>query len=128
MTSSSFMAEYRIPARDWATVKAIAGCPGDGVIGVRGVGELTAIKYLLGELAGGCKERLIETGDLYIIPRNYKLVRLPYPGVKPLTIGKDSFDEETVQEVFGDLGFNSLVAGEQKRRWDKFCRGEFLRG
>jgi len=123
MTSSSFMAKYRLPARDWATVKAIAGCPGDGVIGVRGVGELTAIKYLLGELAGGCKERLIETGDVHIISRNYKLVRLPYPGVKPLTIGKDSFDEENVQEVFSDLGFNSFTTGEQRRRWGQFCSG-----
>lgn len=124
MTSSSFLAEYRIPARDWATVKAIAGCPGDGVVGVPGVGELTAIKYLLEETKGK-KMRLI--ADSYdVIHRNYKLVRLPFPGVKPLTIRKDSFDEKVVQEVFGDLGFNSLVAGEQKRRWGCFCRGEFV--
>jgi 5'-3' exonuclease len=125
-TASTFMAEYRIPARDWATVKAIAGCPGDGVIGVPGVGEMTAIKYLLNELPDKNKKfKAIMTGTT-VINRNYKLVRLPYSGVKPLSIGKDSFDEETVQEVFGDLGFNSLMAGEQKRRWDKFCRGEFL--
>jgi 5'-3' exonuclease len=128
MTSSSFMAEYRIPARDWAAVKAIAGCPGDGVIGVPGVGEITAIRYLLDELPEGKKSKAIEMDTNNIINRNYKLVRLPYPGVKPLTIGKDSFDEETVQEVFGDLGFNSLVAGEQKRRWDKFCSGGPVRG
>jgi hypothetical protein len=62
------------------------------------------------------------------IHSNFKLVRLPFPGVKPLTIGKDSFDEKTVQEVFGDLGFNSFVAGEQRERWARFCRGEFVRG
>jgi DNA polymerase-1 len=123
MTSTSFMAEYRIPARDWATVKAIAGCPGDGVPGVPGVREKTAIKFLLEELKGK-KEQLIEsTSSAIIIHRNYKLVRLPYPGVKPLTIRKDSFDEETVQEVFGDLGFCSFLTAEQKVRWRRFCQG-----
>jgi 5'-3' exonuclease len=128
MTASSFMAEYRIPARDWATVKAIAGCGGDGMIGVPGVGETTAIKYLLNELPDKNKKFKAIMGGTTIINRNYKLVRLPYPGLRPLTIGKDSFDEENVQQVFSDLGFSSFGAGEQKRRWDKFCRGEFLRG
>jgi len=127
MTASASMAEYRIPARDWATVKAIAGCPGDGVPGVPGVGEKTAIKGLLVELPfTGKKWKSIDESSS-IIRRNYKLVRLPFPGLKPLTIGKDSFDEETVQQVFSDLGFNSFGTGEQKRRWDRFCRGE-LRG
>jgi DNA polymerase-1 len=126
MTSSSFMAEYRIPARDWATVKAIAGCPGDGVVGIPGVGEKTAIKYLLDELPKGQK-RWVISESTQLICRNFKLVRLPYPGIKPLIIGKDSFNEKTVQEVFGDLGFHSFMVDKQKRRWDGFCRGEFLR-
>jgi DNA polymerase-1 len=130
MTASAFMAEYRIPARDWATVKAIAGCPGDGVIGIYGVGEKTAIKYIVDELTNGKKKRLIEDVELSgrTLRMNYQLVRLPFPGLRPLTIGKDSFDEENVQQVFSDLGFGSFGTGEQKRRWDRFCRGTFLRG
>jgi 5'-3' exonuclease len=131
MTASSFMAEYRVPAREWASVKTLAGCPGDGVIGVYGVGEKTAIKYLLNELPEGKKKRLLEDTQLSgpIIHRNYLLVRLPFPGVKlAVSIRKDSFDEESVREVFSDLGFSSFVAGEQRERWARFCRGEFVRG
>lgn len=124
MTASRFMAEYRVPAREWATVKSIAGCDGDGVPGVPGVGETTAIKYLLEEAKGKKMKLIADSSDL--IRRNYKLVRLPYPGVRPLTIRKDSFNEETVQETFGDLGFHSFVAGEQRERWNRFCRGEFV--
>ena len=130
MTSTSFMAEYRIPTRNWATVKAIAGCPGDGVIGVPGVGEPTAIKFLLNEMPTTSKKWQFISAEenMRLIHRNYKLVRLPFPGVKPLTIGKDSFDEKSVQETFSDLGFSSFVAGEQRERWNQFCRGEFVRG
>ncbi|MFA5377455.1 MAG: hypothetical protein WC455_17015 [Dehalococcoidia bacterium] len=127
LTASQFLGLYRVPARDWALVKAIAGCSGDGVPGVQGVGETTAVKYLLDELPEGKKWKAIRDSNK-IVQRNYKLVRLPYPGLRPLTIGKDSFDEENVQQVFSDLGFDSFGAGEQRCRWDQFCRGGPVRG
>jgi len=127
VTASSFMAEYQVTAREWATVKSIAGCGGDGVPGIPGIGEKTAIKFLMGGLPNGKKKANIYA-DTPLIHFNYKLVRLPFPGLKSIkSIGKDSFDEKTVQEVFSDLGFNSFVAGEQRERWNRFCRGEFLR-
>jgi DNA polymerase-1 len=126
MTASSFMAEYRVPAREWVSVKSIAGCDGDGVPGVPGVGEKTAIKYLMDELPDGKKKEAIHN-HWARIHSNFKLVRLPFPGVKLIaSIRKDSFDEESVQEVFSDLGFSSFVDGEQRERWNRFCRGEFV--
>ena len=44
------MEKYRIKPFEWHKVKAIAGCSSDNVKGVAGVGEITAIKYLKGEL------------------------------------------------------------------------------
>ncbi len=127
MTASSFMAEYRVPAREWVSVKSIAGCDGDGVPGVPGVGEKTVIKFLMNALPDGKKKEAIHS-HWARIHSNFKLVRLPFPGVKLATsIRKDSFDEESVQEVFSDLGFSSFVAGEQRERWARFCRGEFVR-
>ena len=128
MTASKFMAEYRVPAREWPTVKAIAGCDGDGVIGIPGVGEKTAIKYLLDELPDGKKKRLIEDKQLSgpTIRRNHQLVHLPFPGVLLLKIKRDSFNEKTVLQVFGDLSFESFLADKQADRWVRFCRGQFV--
>ncbi len=126
MTASKFMAEYRIPARDWATIKAIAGCPGDGVIGVPGVGESTAIKYLLDELPDGKKRRdIAEAERSKLVLRNYKLVRLPFPGIEPINLAKDSIAEDVVFTTLSDLGFTSFLSGEQSRRWERLCRGEW---
>jgi DNA polymerase-1 len=124
MTASKFMEEYRLPAREWATVKAIAGCDGDGVPGIPGVGELTAIKYLLDELNEGKKKESIE-GSPTIIRRNYKLVHLPFPGVEKIKLEEDRVAEETMFSVFSDLGFESFMYGEQERRWEQFCKGEW---
>ncbi len=124
MTASKFMAEYRLPARDWATVKAIAGCDGDGVPGIPGVGELTAIKYLLDELAT-CKKKESIEGAHAFIRRNYKLVRLPFPGVEKIELEEDRIAEETMFSVFSDLGFSSFLTDEQKQRWERFIEGEW---
>jgi 5'-3' exonuclease len=124
INASQFYVKYRIPARDWTTVKAIAGCLGDGVPGIPGVGEKTAIKYLLGELPENKKFKTIMNGTT-IISRNYKLVHLPYPGIKSLTIKKDLFNETIVQQVFSDLGFVSFLSGQMRSRWCSFCTGSF---
>jgi len=129
MTASAFMTEYRIPARDWATVKAIAGCAGDGVTGVTGVGETTAIKFLLNEMPTTSKKWLFisESANMRLIHNNYKLVRLPFPGVKKTEIKEDSFDEETMGQVFSDLGMDSFWSATQAARWQRFCQRDFER-
>lgn len=125
MTASMFQAEYRVPARKWPLVKAMAGCPGDGVKGVAGVGEKTAIKYLLGELPEGRKYQELCQSQARI-NFNYKLVRLPFPGAKPPIIIKDQLDENRMCQAFSDLGFSSFVSGRLRERWGRFCRGEFV--
>lgn len=79
-TKTSFERTYEIPPEEWVAVKAIAGCSSDDIVGVYGVGEKTAIKYIRGDLSkktqayGKIKTTKEQT------QQNRILVRLPFPG------------------------------------------------
>lgn len=122
MTSGRFQAAHGVPARDWSTVLSIAGCPGDGVKGVPGVGEKTAIKYMHGDLKSNrVFSTIVKSGRL--IYQNYQLVRLPFPGGAPVELKEDKFHENVMLQTFEDLGFNSFLSEKQAARWRQFCRG-----
>ncbi len=81
VTAASFEAEWGVPPGAWPKVLAIAGCDGDGVEGIRGVGEKTAVKWLRGTLKpGSVKWEAIRAG-MSRAKENDRLVRLPFPGV-----------------------------------------------
>lgn len=124
MTSTDFHREYRITAREWAMVKAIAGCGGDGVPSVPGVAEKTAIKYILDELPNGKKKRDIDE-NFKLIHRNWRLVHLPIHGVSAVQIKKDVLDKECFLQICNDLGFTSFTSDKQAKRWETFCLGSF---
>ena len=122
-TASSFALEYGIPAREWSLVKAIAGCDSDGVPGIPGVGIKTAIKYLNRQIDPiKTVSRRIETSGEYI-NRNFKLVYLPFPGAKVPEIQEEKFDQDKLFQMFDDLGFESFLKGDERDRWELFCRG-----
>jgi 5'-3' exonuclease len=122
MTLQRFKKEYGIHPKRWAQVKAIGGCSGDNVYGVRCVGEKTALKYLRGELKTSSKayERIKETAGCITISRNLRLVRLPFEDVKIFKLRKDKVTEEGWGKVCKKLGMkslrNKLPFGERKRR------------
>jgi hypothetical protein len=124
MTADSFHGEYRITAREWAMVKAIAGCGGDGVPGIPGVAEKTAISYILDELPNGKKKRDIDD-NFKLIQRNWKLVHLPIHGVKDFMIKADTLSGYDFIQTFDDLGFTSFTSDKQEIRWRQFCEGIF---
>lgn len=91
VTARDFKAQWGIPPKAWATVKALAGCDTDTVPGIYGVGVKTAAAFLRGGFLGDKKkQKLIEafvgSADYH---RNQKLVRLPYPGIDPITPAPD---------------------------------------
>ena len=113
--AGDFIADYGIPPSKWAEVKAIAGCSTDNVKGAVGVGEKTAIKYLLGKVRPGTRAWLsIEDAKKKgIIERNTRLVKLPYGRkcwedmaikLKPAPLKKQRF-----VEVFESYGMHSLT-------------------
>lgn len=109
ITQKSFEEQFGICPSMWAHVKAIAGCDGDGVPGIRGVGEKTAAKYLSGNLKATTKAYQLITPETELIERNLKLVRLPFPGCGPFRLVEDETSGRTWDRVMGSLGMKSLV-------------------
>ena len=106
VTSRSFVDEWGIDPTMWADVKAIAGCPGDNVIGVRGVGEKTAAKFLAGRLKPESRayRAIVENNDVW--RRNLELVRLPFPGVGRFELRED--DSVDWEPLLDRLGMGSI--------------------
>jgi 5'-3' exonuclease len=91
VTSRWFRDAYGIPPRQWVEVKCVAGCVGDHIPGVDGVAELTALKFFRGELSDGVlyqRIRLFNHSPEYA--RNRRLIALPFPGLDPITVERDS--------------------------------------
>jgi 5'-3' exonuclease len=80
-TIQSLWREFKVHPKEWAEVKAIAGCETDNVLGVYGVAELTAARFIRGTLPVHTivYNRIIDSQE--IIARNRILVTLPYPGL-----------------------------------------------
>jgi 5'-3' exonuclease len=93
----SFMTEYGIEPRQFALVKAIAGCSSDNVPGIKGVGDKTALKYVKNELPKTHKTYRDIENNLELINFNKEIVCLPHQAVRPfgiqiLPVNYDLFD------------------------------------
>lgn len=113
VTQQSFESEFGVSPSMWAMVKAIAGCSGDGVPGVRGVGEKTAAKFLSGTLKSGSKAWKSIVGSNELVERNLGLVRLPMKGCGPFGLVDNEVEASSWDRVVEALGMRSLVG---KRR------------
>jgi 5'-3' exonuclease len=104
----------------WVMVKQIAGCKSDNVPGINGVGEKTAIKYILGQLKETSKKyKDIEAGK-EIIKRNEWLVKLPLPGCVTPALQWDDFSVDALQRVFKRYGFRKWLAGSIEQDWEVY--------
>ena len=108
MTADSFQKEYGISPSKWHRVKSIAGCATDCVAGVLGVGEVTAIKYLTGQLgeyssAWGKINRATDR-----IRHNHILVKLPFPGTPEIEIKNDKISKIAWSRMVKKYGMTSL--------------------
>jgi 5'-3' exonuclease len=110
MTLRRFKLEYEISPRQWALAKAIGGCVGDSVEGIKGASDPAksinskSIKYIKDELSNGVvKDRIESKEGKAIIARNLKLVKLPYYGTKRMNFklkSKERFKKRDWIEVF----------------------------
>jgi 5'-3' exonuclease len=124
MTLQKFKKKYGIIPEQWVIVKMYAGCSTDEVPGIRGIGEVRAIKFLQGEL----KEtsvvfQKIEAGRAAIIKQNYPLVCLPFKNTKVFKLKKDKLCQKGWQEVVEKLGMKSfrkempmMIKGRRNKR------------
>lgn len=115
VTHKTFRMQYGIRSSRWAEVKQIAGCSGDGVPGIQGVGPKTAIKYLTGQLKESSKSYQVITSPegQEIIERNEWLVKLPLPGTEPVTIQPNQFNKQVLIKLCKQYGFQKWLSNRQ---------------
>ena len=107
-THRQFTAQYGIKPVQWPLVKAIAGCATDNVPGVKGVGEITAVKYVREELKYSTKAYKAIVNSDKLIVRNLKLVQLPLDGIRNFKLRRDHISSKRWHEVTNSLGMKSL--------------------
>lgn len=117
-TEQEFKRTYGICPEQWVDVKSLAGCPGDNVPGIPGVGTKTAIRYIKGELTKGkAFDSIASAAGLRDLNRS--LVALPLNDI-PLPIYKvDNLISTSVQEVLRDYGLASLLKEPTWSKWVK---------
>lgn len=108
-TRERFQAEWGVVPWQWPLVKAVAGCPTDGVVGLAGVGEKGAASYAAGTLKDGTKKDKI---NAFILSDKYKenldLVTLPYPGVTGFVPEPDEVSPREWRKLADELGMQSI--------------------
>jgi len=104
-----FSREYGLSPSQWADVKAIAGCPGDNIIGVDDVGEKSAVAFLAGRMSNEHRryKAIIEHNDLW--RRNLRLVRLPFEGCPRFDLRRDDVTKEKWRRFCRRYGMRSLA-------------------
>lgn len=109
--SDSLHREYGVVPSLWARVLAIAGCEGDNVPGVFGVGDKTAAKFVAGESIRPTQELAIKRARR-MIERNLELVKLPFKGknLVPPIFNPVQFkaDAQGMRRIRDQFGFDSL--------------------
>jgi hypothetical protein len=119
-TATDFNAEYGIHPREWAMVKALAGCDSDNVPKiVRGLGVTGAIKYITGRLTGPKRDALREAGER--VATNLWLTTIPLPGTVVPALKADQFSWSGWQAVCRENGLDSLRRPEIEDRWIAIC-------
>lgn len=128
LTGLSFMKEWQIDPSDWVKVKAIAGCSTDDIEGVPGVGEITAAKYVRGELPPKAQTYQDIKAMRDVWRENLKLVRLPYEGLEQVVLKKCEIPVtawrgiakkcgiNSIDEVFEIVGGREFVSGRNRSR------------
>ena len=112
LTLQKFIVRYGIHPRQWTKVKAIAGCSTDNIQGIQGVGEKTAIKYLLNQLKPSTKAyHNIKKGWKTVVMRNKKLVKLPLLGTMTWEPVTDHVTQRGWDEVTRLLGMKRIRWG-----------------
>ena len=113
LTKRWFEKKYGIHPAHWARVKAIAGCATDEVKGITRIGELTALKFLRGELkeSSAAYKAIDSARGQAIALRNRCLVRLPYEGCPVPIMQRDKLSKKGWEKVCDMLGMKTLAGG-----------------
>lgn len=127
-TKKHFIEKYKVQPSQWAVCKAIGGCSGDNVIGIKGASDpkneaSKALKYVRGELRTGViYERITSDEGKEIVRRNLPIVTCPYKpeDIEHFLRRRDKFTTRKFIKVFSKYGFKSMLETEQFDKWIKY--------
>lgn len=116
-TGDDFVKEFGITPATWSRVKALAGCDGDGVKGIKGIGEASVIKWMNGTLKGK-KLQLIEEQKDKMYEVNLPLVKLPHPATKPIElVVVEELNFKGFENLCMDYGFQYFLKKGVYEKW-----------
>jgi len=109
-TAKWFRREYGICPEFWSRVKAWAGCSSDGLTGLSGVGEKTAIRFMLGLLKPGTKtfKKFQADTSWELFRRNLRVTDLPFDGCPQFELAEDEWSQSNWDAACEELGISML--------------------
>ena len=127
LTKQWFLDQYGLAPPEWIEVKGLAGCTSDGIPGIKGIGEKTALKYLLRQLPEKSKayKSIVSNEGRKVSAFTQDLVSLPYPGTNNFEIVKDEFSLGNFMDICGEYGLNSFLSKNTLNKWKQFFGGTF---
>jgi len=125
ITKKVFTETFKIKPSQWALAKAIGGCSGDNVIGIKGVSDpkkpsSKALVYIQGKLKPGkIKSRIESIEGQKIIEENIPLVTTPYREdlLRRMFFRKDDFQKKKFVVEFDRLRFDSFLEKKNWKNW-----------
>lgn len=111
---------FGLQPRQWALVKALAGCKTDNVDGLRGIGEKTATQMLVGLLGDHTKayEAIMAPENQAIAQANIDLVELPHSEMPPVSVSNvDRLGMRGFAEVCNTFGLKSFLKDANWHKW-----------
>lgn len=126
-TINDLKKDFDITPEMWYNQKCLSGCSSDSVLGVPGIGEKTAIKFLKGELPHHHKsyQNIVSEEGQRIIKEISPLVKVPFQGTPVVKVNFDEeFDVDSFIKVCNKYNMQSLVKGSGIETWKElFCGG-----
>ncbi len=119
MTVLALKQKYGVHPDQWASVKALAGCDTDDVVGVKGVKEKTAADWFNGKLKPTGKKYQKISDNLHLMKQNLPLVKLPYPGLVVPEIVEDEVTDQKVHDTHVSLGFKTNRMSDRAKEKSK---------
>jgi len=118
-TGDDFVKEFGIQPFDWPKIKALAGCDGDNVKGISGIGIKTAVKWFNGKIKQGKKADIISKLSEKMYSTNLPLVTLPHERTLPVSLFKDEFSLKCFEDVCLEYGLKSFLKKGNYEEWKK---------
>jgi len=129
-TKRDFFKKYGLEPDQWPMAKAIGGCNGDNVTGIKGVGDpknpnSKAIKYITGQLKKGkIFERIESRKGQEIIKQNLPIVTVPYmesklDKIENFEVKPNRIKKRKLMRQFDRFHFISFLKEDEFKQWEK---------